>query len=97
MLELFRVGGIIYLTLCCYVNELFRRVIQSSDLDVSSAELWTLLPALSGPANIVCPLQYHVKDTPVHNCAKLNVLVLYKGQAHFKKGLMALLSRYFLH
>ena len=36
------------------------------------------LLALSGPAYIVCPLQFSVKDIDVGNWGKLNLNVLYK-------------------
>ncbi len=40
----------------CFFNELFKRYLQGSSLNVLRGELWRSLIALSGPTYILCPL-----------------------------------------
>jgi len=57
-------GGINSLLLECTLEGF----LQDSELKFSfSAESWRHLPALSGPAHIVCPLDWSVKDTMINH------------------------------
>jgi hypothetical protein len=52
------------------LNELFKGYLQGSNLKcLLGFELWRFLLALSGPDDIICPIENSVKDRVVHNCA----------------------------